>query len=109
MQNQKNNGNAVLFLYETTDHDDLGFNHFLSSIQRMMSTDTGQSNVIQIHEKYENSEEKYIELSNKELVREEINAECIECSYLKGVMIINSEEVPSNAIEPIKDNRFMMN
>lgn len=103
------NRNAVLFLYEPTDHDDLGFIHFSPNMQRMMSDNAGQSNIIQIHEISENSEEKYIEVSNKELAREDINVETIECNDLKGVVKISSKGVPPNVIEPIKDNRFMKN
>lgn len=101
--------NAVLFLYEHTDHDDLSIIHYSPNMHNMMSNNDEKSNVIQIHERNEECDEKYIEVPNYDLTRDEINLSRIESNDLKGVVKINSKGIPPNVIEPIKDNRFMKN
>lgn len=101
--------NAVLFLYEISDHDDLTIVHFSPSIQRMMSQEKNQDQILLVHENVDDPNEKYVEAPNIDLLRVEVNVGNMESNDLQGVVKISPKGIPPRVIEPIKDNRFMKN
>ena len=100
---------GVLFLYEISDHDDLTIVHFSPNIQKMMTRENNQEQILQIHEDNDDSNDKYLEVPNKDLLRVDINVSDIEGNDLKGIVKINSTGIPPKVIEPINNNRFMKN
>ena len=100
--------NSVLFLYEISSQDDLTIVHFSPSIQRMMTQENNNEQILQIHEG-DDPDDKYLEVPNKDLLRVDINVSDMESNDLHGIVKISSSGVPPKVIEPIKDNRFMKN
>lgn len=99
------NRGSVLFLYTKSDHDELSTIQLSPVMQNLLSHHKTQQTVLHLCDVGGN--ERYVEISNKELKREVVNLADVPENDLFGTMKFNIHGIPKRIIEPIEENRFM--
>lgn len=99
------NRSSVLFLYTKSDHDELSTIQLSPVMQNLLSHNKTQPTVLHFCDVGGN--ERYVEISNKELKREVVNLADVPENDLFGTMKFNIHGIPKRIIEPIEENRFM--
>lgn len=101
---QSANRSSILFLYTLSNIDDLSIIQLSPIMQNLMSNHAQQTNILHFHEVDGN--ERYVEISNKDLVRQKITLSSMPEIDFFGTMKFNTEGIPNRIIEPIEANGF---
>ena len=99
--------NSVFFLYEITTQDDPSDIHLSPNMRKMMSGQECKSTILSFAKDENGENSKFVEVSNKDLVRNVVNLNQFPGTDLKGTIKINTEGIPQNVINPIADNRYI--
>ena len=99
------NRGSVLFLYSKSDQDELSTIQLSPVMQNLLSHKKTQPTVLHFCDVGGN--ERYVEISNKNLKREVVNLAVAPENDLFGTMKFSTHGIPKQIIEPIEENRFL--